>query len=155
MTTYPHDATMASPDIEPDDAAVEQEESAPGLGTIPVCVDGPVRVQELPARASGYRRVALTTTTPQKVLGRDPRRRRALLQVFDAAGATQGVFYGVTLNQVTPPSSYAARLAVMSPAVDGATVASPVLELTGMDELWAVADTADCELSVTAEQWAD
>lgn len=78
-----------------------------------------------------------------------------LLQVFDANGATAGVFYGATLNEVTPPAPLAARLAVASPAVDGATVASPVLELTGMDELWVVADTAVCELSVTAEQWAE
>lgn len=158
MTTYRHDATVApqdAPDLEPDDADVLQDEGMPGLTTIPVCVDGPVRVQQLPAKAAGYRRVTVTTTTPQRVLGRDPRRKRAVLQVFDSAGATRGVFYGATLNEVTPPAALAARLAVASPAVAGATVASPVLELTGQDELWVVADTAVCELTVTAEQWAD
>lgn len=158
MTTYRHDATVApqdTPELEPTDAEVVQEEAAPGLTTIPVCVEGPVRVHQLPARASGYRRVTVGTSTPLRVLGRDPRRRRVLLQAFDADGATQGVFYGATAMEVTPPAAFAARLAVPGPAASGATVASPVLELTGVDELWVLADTAQCELTVTAEQWAD
>lgn len=154
MTTYPHDAT-GTPDLEPDDATVVQEEGMPGLTTIPVCVEGPVRTQALPARAAGYRRVTVTTTSPQRVLGRDPRRRRALVQVYDATGATHGVMLGATLNETTPPAAMAARLAVAAPAAGGTAVASPVLELTSTDELWVVADTAACELTVIAEQWAD
>lgn len=157
MTTYSHDAT--EPVTEPDDATVEQEEVAPSLTCIPVVVEGPVRIQELPAKAAGYRRVVASTTEPKKVLGRDPRRRRMVLQVYDAAGATHGVFYGASRTEVAPGDNgaappYAARLGVTLPA-GGVPVASPLLELTGMDELWVLADTAVCDLSIAAEQWAD
>lgn len=154
MTTERHDATVAS-GMEPSDADVVQEEAPGPLTTIPVCVEGPVRTQELPARAAGYRRVTVTTDRPQRVLGRDPRRRRALLQVYDATGTAGGVFLGATINEVTPPVAMAARLAVPGPAVDGAAVTSPVLEVTSTDELWVVADGATVELTVIAEQWAD
>lgn len=151
--TSQHDATVV-PDLEPDDATVEQEEAPPALGVIPVSVEGPVQTRELPAKAAGYRRVTLNTTQPQRVLGRDPRRRRAVIQVYDATGTSHGVYFGTSLNEVTPPSAYAARLGVTLPA-GGIPVASHPLELTGMDEVWAVADTAGCELTVIAEQWAD
>lgn len=148
-----------APDLEPDDATVVQEEVAPGLSSIPVVVEGPVRVQELPSKAAGYRRVVASLTQPQKVLGRDPRRRRMVLQVYDATGTTHGVFYGATRTEVAPGETggapqFAARLGVTLPA-GGVPVASPLLELTGMDELWVLADTAACELSVSVEQWAD
>lgn len=153
MTTDHHGATMA-PQTEPDDAEVEQAEYAGGATAIPVEVCGPVRTQALPSKAAGYRRVSVGTVEPQRVLGRDPRRRRVVIQVYDATGTTHGVFYGATKNEVTPPAPFAARLGVTLPA-GAVPVASPVLELTGMDELWVVADTAACELTVAAEQWAD
>jgi len=139
--------------LEPGDAAVEQEE-APPLGALPVTVETPVRVQELPARAAGYRRVAVGTTEPLRVLGRDPRRRRAVIQVYDAAGATHGVYLGASRTEVAPPASFAARLGVATPG-GGTPVASHPLELRGLDELWLLADTAGCEVTVIAEQWAD
>jgi hypothetical protein len=145
---------MASPETEPDNATVEQAEDAPGLGCIPVSVEGPVSTRELPAKAAGYRRVTASTTEPQRVLGRDPRRKRALLQVYDVTGTTHGVFYGTTRNEVAPPAPFAARLAVTLPA-GGIPVASQVIELTGSDELWILADTAACDVTVSAEQWAD
>jgi hypothetical protein len=153
MTTDSHGA-MVAPPTEPTDAEVEQAEYDHGVTAIPVEVCGPVRAQQLPAKAAGYRRVTASTTQAQKVLGRDPRRRRMVLQVYDPAGATHGVFYGATAAEVTPPAPFAARLGVTLPA-GGIPVASPLLELTGMDELWILADTAACELSVSAEQWAD
>lgn len=154
MTTYPHDATEA-PQLEPTDAEVVQDQAPMELTTIPVCISEPVRTQALPAKAAGYRRVTVTTATPQRVLGRDPRRRRMVLQVYDATGTTAGVLFGATLNEVTPPAALAARLAVGAPATDGAAVASPVLELTSTDELWVLADGAACDLTVISEQWAD
>lgn len=153
MTTYTHDATGAA-DVEPDDATVEQAEHTPGLTTIPVSVQTPVSTRELPARAGGYRRVTASLTEPQRVLGRDPRRKRVLLQVYDATGTTHGVFYGTSRAEVAPPAPFAARLGVTLPA-GGVPVASPVIELTGMDELWVLADTAVCDVTVAAEQWAD
>lgn len=155
MTINRHDATVASPavDLDVDDAAVEQD-VAPPLGALPVVVETPVRTQQLPARAAGYRRVTVGTTEPLRVLGRDPRRRRVLVQVYDATGTTHGAFYGTTRNEVTPPAAFAARLGVTLPA-GGIPVASPVIELTSMDELWVLADTAACDVTVAAEQWAD
>lgn len=144
---------MAEPELAPDDATVEQAE-APGLGTIPVTVEGPVRTHQLPSRAAGYRRITASVTEPQRVLGRDPRRRRVVLQVYDATGTSHGVFYGTSRGQMAPPAPFAARLGVTLPA-GGIPVASPLLELTGMDELWLLADTAACEVTVAAEQWAD
>lgn len=153
MSIHTYDATGAA-GTEPDDATVEQAEQLPGLTTIPVSVETPVATREMPAKAAGYRRVTTSLTEPQRVLGRDPRRKRALVQVYDATGTTHGVFYGTSRNEVAPPSTYAARLAVTLPA-GGIPVASPVIELTGMDELWLLADTAVCDVTVAAEQWAD
>lgn len=154
MTTDRYDATDQAA-TEPDDATVEQVEHAGPLTTIPVCVEGPTTTRELPAKASGYRRVTVGTTTPLRVLGRDPRRKRAVLQVYDAMGATHGVMIGTTINEVAPPASFAARLAVSAPATAGAAVASPLLELTSLDELWLLADTAACDVTVISEQWAE
>lgn len=153
MTTDHYGATVA-PQTEPDDAEVEQAEYDHGATSIPVEVCGPVRTQALPSKAAGYRRVTVGTTQALRVLGRDPRRRRAVIQVYDATGTTHGVFYGATAAEVAPPAPFAARLGVTLPA-GGVPVASHPLELTGMDELWVLADTAACELSVSAEQWAD
>ena len=156
MTTYEHGAMAPGqmPDVEPDDATVAQEEAPPGLGCIPVTVEGPVRSVELPAKSSGSRRYGVTTTEAFRVLGRDPRRKRALIQCSDATGASHGLFHGATANEVTPPADYAARLA-MTNAGAGLPAASPVLEITSTDELWVLADTAACDVSVTSEQWAD
>lgn len=141
-------------DISPDDATVEQAEYPHGvMTTLPVCVEGPVQTQALPTQGSGSRRVTLSTTQPQRLLGKDPRRARATIQVYDASGATHGIFHGPTQNEVNPPSSYAARLGVTLPA-GGIPVASAILTVTSREELWAVADTAACEVSVVSEQWA-
>lgn len=156
MTTYPHGATAAS-EIEPDDATVEQEEAPPGLGCIPVTVEGPVRSVELPAKGNGSRRYPVGTTQPVRILGRDPRRKRATVQVYDATGATRGIFHGATETELTPTDgatapAFAARLAATGPA--SAPVASELLVITSLDELWVIADTAACEVSVISEQWA-
>lgn len=144
---------MSETILEPDDAEVEQLEAAPGLTTLPVMVEGTVRTQQLPAKAAGARRLTVSTTQQQKLLGRDPRRRRAVIQVYDTAGLSHGIFYGTSSNEVQPPAQFAARLALSLP---GATPsASHLLEVTNIDELWVLADTAACEVSVLAEQWAD
>lgn len=146
---------MSTPSIEPSDADVVQEESPVPLQTVPVQVMGPTRTVELPAKTGGLRRVVLDTATPQKILGRDPRRKRAVVQVYTAAGAigtSQGAFLGNSRNECTPPAGFAFRLGL---TVGTTQVASHLLEITSQDEVWAIADTQACEISVSAELWAD
>jgi hypothetical protein len=126
-------------DLIPDTDDVLQEEAAPvPMTPIPVVAEGPVRVQELPARSAGWRTYDLLPTEAVKVLEADPRRRRAVIQATgDAimlggsqAGATAGARFG----------------------------AGVLLEITTCDEVWARSVTtppAACTLGVMNEQWAD
>lgn len=144
---------MSETTLEPDDSEVEQQEAAPGLTALPVVVEGTVRTQQLPAKAAGARRIVASLTDPKRLLGRDPRRRRAVIQLYDATGTSHGIFYGTSSNEVAPPAAFAARLGLGLPGA--IPVASHLLEVTNIDELWCLADTAACEVSVLAEQWAD
>jgi hypothetical protein len=151
MSDYTHGSTEV--ELQPDDQEVMQTEHAPGLQCIPVTVEEPVRTVELPAKSGGSRRYVASLTTPQRVLGRDPRRKSAVIELFDVAGLSRGIFYGTSQNEVNPPSSYAARLA-LAPAAAVPT-RSAQLHWDVVDELWMIADTAVCDVSVTAAQWAD
>jgi hypothetical protein len=133
--------------IETDTDDVVQTEAEPSLTTIPVTVEGPTRTQELPAKASGMRLVTLTTNVPTRILGNDPRRKRAILIAFPLAGETvPGITIGTSRNEVTSPYS------AFIPVVNGM---SHQLVLTASDELWVMANNDNTRVSVIAEQWAN
>jgi len=76
---------------EPSNADVEQFEM-PELSTVPVDVQGPVRVQILPSGGGGQVESQSLTTTPVKILSQDPLRRHAIILSTDYdiyVGATQ------------------------------------------------------------------
>lgn len=108
--------------------------------TVPVRVEGPVRVQQLPAAHGSHFAVTFDdATTAVKVLGRNPLRKRVLL-----AAKTGDVWVG-TGKAATEKND--AFLLIST---------SPPIEITHMDELWARPDSnAAAVLSVVLELWTD
>lgn len=109
---------------------------------VPVCLEDPVRVQELPAKSAGFRSVDLTVGKAVKILERDPRRKRAVILPYDPAGASKGAFIGV--DQQAALSPYAAMIPLGTSGI----------ELTTFDDVWASANTAGCSITVINEQWS-
>lgn len=140
-------------DQSPGDILQEQEAYPAATDPIPTIVCEPVRSITLPAKSGGYRNYALTTTESIQVLGRDPRRKRAVLQVSDQEGESAGAFLGGTQGEALTGNAF--LLALPGPAIAATPVVSTTLEITSMDEVWASALTADCTLSVINEQWAE
>lgn len=68
----------AQPDFEPDDSVVLQTEDVP-LATIPVGVEGPVRVQALPRKSAGGRTLPAVGVNPVMLFPADPLRAEAVL----------------------------------------------------------------------------
>ena len=112
---------------------LQAEDAHVPMTAIPVVVEGPTRVQQLPTRSAGMRSYDLTTE-PVRVLEGDPRRRQALLS------ASAAILVG--------PTQAAANA--------GAQLQSGNLPpLTTSDEVWARAVTGTATLGVINEQWAD
>jgi hypothetical protein len=117
----------------PSPAEVQQYEE-PSMATVPVRVDGPVRVAELPSVTQGIGSVVLDTTGSQ-VLAADPRRKRATL---------------LTNDQEMHISHSQAGL------VNGATWPVDVpLILDTSDALWARAAADTTQVTVIIEGWAE
>ena len=126
-------------EIEQDEAQLFQEEGdAPALLDRPVLVrqDGPVTVHDLPSRVGVMRSITLTTAVEQ-ILGRDPRRKAAVLLAFD-----QAVWYGNSSSEVSQGN--AAKWPALLP-----------LELRHSDRVFAAAVTGTTTLTVLVEDWAD
>lgn len=118
---------------------VLQEDAAPvlPLDPVPVAVTGPVAVQNVPSRAgASFGRLLLAADVPQApILPADPRRRIARLlcgQPFRVGSEQSAVTQGV---------------AALWPA-------DVVCEVTHGEAVW-VSVTADAEISVMVENWAD
>jgi len=116
---------LADPDL------TEIEQRDPPIPKVPVCVEGPVNVHQLPARKVSIIVMDLTTT-PVKVLDNDPRRARFV------ACCTEAWRYAVK------PGGLGAQL----PA-DQAVV------FENSDVVYARTVTSTAELSIVAEYWAD
>ena len=110
------------------------------ISNVPVTVDGPIQVHQLPARSAGMRNwTGITTAT--RVGNNDGRRKRAVLLVYSAT-ATDYVIIGTNQNEAD--SNYGFRLAPGIP-----------LEITHQEEIYAKANAAGVVLSVINENWAD
>lgn len=111
---------------------------------VPVCIEKPVRVQELPTQLGALTSVSVgnvaTGGRAVRVLTADPRRRRARIEI----PSTEILRLGTT--QSAAQGEYAYRLYA-------GTAAPGVLEITSADELWAVGDGAAFLVSVANEQW--
>ncbi len=108
---------------------------------VPVTVDGPIQVHQLPARSGGRRNWTGFNTAAIRVGNDDPRRKRAVLLVYSAT-ATDYVTIGTTQNEAD--SGYGFRLAPGIP-----------LEITDQEAIYARSNAAAVVLSVLNENWAD
>ena len=131
---------------------LQEQEDAYNTTPVPTVICEPVRSIILPARIGAFTQHTLSTTTPIRVLDRDPRRKRAVITLFDTAGASDGAVLGGT-QAVSLNNGF--LLPFPGPNIAAGNVASTVLEITSVDEVWATAMTAACTLSVMNEQWAE
>lgn len=140
-------------DQSPGDILQEQESYEIKTAPIETVICEPVRVLQLPARSGGFRSYDLTSTQAVRVLDRDPRRKRAVLQVFDTAGVSTGARLGGTQAEGLSENAY--LLGLPGPGIAAGNVIGATLEITNMDEVWASAVGEACTLSVLNEQWAE
>lgn len=119
----------------PTNEEVYQAET-PVAPTVPVEVQGPVQVDELPARSGGCFAVT-ASTAPLRLLGNDPRRKRAVVISID-----QNIYIGNTSSQVLMPSG-----AALWPQ-------DVALELQNSDEWWVAAASSTTTVTVIVENWA-
>lgn len=142
------------PDLEPEPQEIVQEEQPYTAIKVDVC--GPVRSQGLPARSGGYRSYLVSTTAATRILARDPRRKRAVITVHDNtdAGTAHGVYLGGTQAEAQAGQGYAFQLPFTVRGAGLGAGAAP-LEITHVDEVWAIADggSVDLVVSVLNEQW--
>lgn len=118
------------------------------LQTIPVEVCGPVETRELPARNSSLRAVAVGQTTAIRIAGHDARRKSLRLLAYDATGACTAVGLGNSKNEAEGAFAF-----VLPLTTAGSASVSQMMALNSISEVWAVAITKGCTVSVTSESW--
>lgn len=126
--------------LQPDTAAVLQEEEDYASVLIPVCVKevaGPVRVQELPRKAATSRTVSVGTTAVQ-VLFANHWRSKATLMAMD-----QNILVAFSQAAAQDPST----MSVWPKLVP--------LPITATVEVWVASATTTTALSITSELWAE
>lgn len=126
-----------------EDAIVAYDTEEVPLVPLPVKHCGVTDVRPVPARAMGGRTYSLNTTTPVKIAGHDGRRKHIQLIAMDFGNTSHGVRIGNSANEA------AGGLGFLLPTVQAGMGAPLVID--SMGELWAVADTASCVLSVLPE----
>lgn len=144
------------PDFEPEPGEILQEEEVEELHVIPVTVVDPVRSQLMPAKLGGFRSFEVGTTQAVQILGRDPRRKRAVITIHDNtdAGTAHGVYLGTTQSGANTTYGFLLPFNIRG---TGLGAGGGPLELTTMDEIWALTeDTGNGKVivSVLSEQWA-
>lgn len=116
------------------------------IDPIPVTVDGPVRVQDVPARRATYQTVYIDGSRKDAVqlLPPDPRRKRAVLIATD-----QDPYIGATREDLAGVTTGSAAAAMQFPR-------SVPLELLHCDGVYCTTgDGSNTFVSVLAEYWAD
>ena len=119
---------------------------------IPVALHGDpiVRVRELPTVLGAWSRYdLLVNAAALPVLGRDPRRKRAVLMAVNTAGTPSSVILGGTQAEASSDRGFLMSVTANS------NVTPVQIEITHTSEVWASALTANITLSVLNEQWAD
>jgi hypothetical protein len=136
--TVPDSAGHAGQSFDPrpdTDELLQDSDPTPGMVTIPVCVEGPVRTQQMP-RTAGVRRTVTVGTSPKRVLTADPRRASVVL-------LAQGNPITVGSSQSEATGAYAALWPAWTP-----------LTLSDTEELWVAAPAGDTSLTVLTDAWA-
>jgi hypothetical protein len=122
---------------EPTAQEVEQSEYADLPSVVPVKVETPVRVQDLPAPNVAFNQITIPNGTSAKVLLRNLKRRRAFMR-----GLGNQLWLGATQQQAQSKTGFQLSAQVQ-------------IEMFHGNEVWAFADTADVTLSVMEEFWAN
>lgn len=127
--------------VRPDMHEVVQDEQLDHnmvMTTVPVRIDGPVQVQDVPAVGGVLRGITLTTT-PEMISGRDPRRQ--LLRLDVAAAAYIG-FTKIDVDPTQSPTGFPVR-------------ANSSITIRTQDAIWAAAATGTVSAGLQIERWAD
>jgi len=126
-------------ELQPDtDELLQEEEQAAPLTPIPVVVQGPTRVVELPGVNLVLNQIDVDNVTAQRLFGEDPRRKR--LRLVSSGGAIR---VATSQKQCVPGSGYISPTGVP-------------LDITARNEVWVMASSgAATTVSYAAEQWAN
>lgn len=124
------------PDFNPTVEQTLQVEEPEKVPPIPVTVSDAVQVRSLPAKTASFESVDLTANAV-RILGRDPRRKRAIISI--ASGET---------------------IALGSTQADANGAGAPIsgnLELTTLDEVWAATwgTGTPSTVGIITEIWTD
>jgi hypothetical protein len=119
-----------------------------GPTTVPVEVCGPVETRELSARNSSMRGVYLLAGTAVKIAGHDGRRKSLRVLAWDVHGTCLAVQIGNSKNEAEGAYAF-----VLPLVLAGTASASVLLPVNSISEVWAMAVTKDCIISVVSESW--
>lgn len=135
-------------DQDRDDVEDLDQEDRVDLVSVPVEVQGPVRVRELPRRRWVSRSMTIDPGVTLQLGGRDLT--RAVMRVWIVSWAGGGVC-PVTYIGESDSVAWASGLGIMPP------VAGSVIDLTHCDEVWARnSDTVNAvTITVVTETWAE
>jgi hypothetical protein len=124
----------AAEDPRPDEV-LQEEPSARTIPPVPVVVEGPIRVQQLPSPVWAMISYAGVTTSAIQIIGGELRRRKATI-------------LGSAAIRVGQSSAQADAQAAPWPA-------NIPLEMTHDGEVWARADTGTVNIMVLVEYWTE
>lgn len=141
-------------DQAPADINQAVDDQVANVPPILVTLSDAARTVQLPARNGGYRTYQLSTTAPTKILDQDSRRKRAIVALFDTGGTSGGARISGTQAGASAESA-SFLYGLNGPGIAAGNVATAPLEITSMEEVWALAIDAACTCSVLNEQWAD
>lgn len=130
---------MSVPELEPTAEEITQVETVP-LSAIPVTVEGPVRVQNLP-RKSAAGRTMLIGTTAVRVLHADPHRAKAVLMGISATPAT--ILIGFTRFAFGTDTTAVVTWPTGQP-----------FTIEAVTEVWVASDGTSTGLTMYRENWA-
>lgn len=120
---------------------------------LPVTVVDPAPVRLMPTKVAGWARYDLAVGTATRILSDDTRRKRAVISVWDTAGASDGAILSGTQAGATSDRGF--LLGLTGPNIAAGNTGPSIMEYTASDEVYASALTAACTVSVLNEQWAD
>lgn len=120
----------------PIEEILQEDADALPIKAVPVSIEGPVQVQLIGSRVASMRTITVTANADQ-VLGKDLRRRRAVIITNDAE-----IYVGLDMQQTNNEDAF--LLPVDTP-----------MEITHTDEVWAATVSATSKISVLVEQWAN
>lgn len=126
--------------VDPSAEQVIQSEIPDLPQVVPVKVETPVRVQELPSVISDMDRRSITNGEgPIRLFNADPRRKEVQIRTASGSGV---LLIGTSSQKVS--GSHGFRLP-----------ASNLLTIHGREEIWVAAETTDVELSWMYELWTE